>query len=52
MYGSFVDKRKKSQKVSSQWLRITAKQIFGEKQQADPDKWGETSFKASYGWMR
>mmetsp|Transcript_15361 Transcript_15361/g.28931 ORF Transcript_15361/g.28931 Transcript_15361/m.28931 type:complete len:660 (+) Transcript_15361:59-2038(+) len=52
LYGRFVDKRKKSQKVSSQWLRITAKQIFGEKQHADPDKWGDKSFKASYGWMR
>jgi hypothetical protein len=53
LYAEFVDKCKKAQKVSSKWYCwIKAQNIFHQKQVENPEKWGNVTFKGSYGWMR
>ena len=47
-----MEKIKKGQEVSSQWLRIHYLKIFNANILDNQAKWGTTSFKAYCVWMR
>ena len=44
--------RKESRKVSANWILIQGKKIFERMKTAHPDRWGDKSFRGTYGWMR
>jgi hypothetical protein len=52
LYADFTKMRKESRKVSANWIRIQGKKIFERMKTAHPDRWGDKSFRGTYGWMR
>ena len=52
LYVAFTERRRKSHRVSGTWIRSTARKIFLERKAAEPDKYRNVNFKASFGWMR
>ena len=44
--------RSDGKKVSGNWIRISAKRVFGQMKRENPDQWDDVAFEALYGWMR
>ena len=52
LYMKFIEKRKKSSKVSATWIHITARTLFNDYKELELDKYVCKSFNALYGWTR
>jgi Tc5 transposase DNA-binding domain. len=52
LYHQLMESRKASRKCSAKWISNTALKILEKFKDENPERWNESTFKASYSWMR